>query len=145
MRTEFDVLRNAEVRWFLSGVNDAAWFHNHIYLQGAKPEGMRVDSYLCFPGTNFAGIKLREYPADENQPKRVNLEFKLLEKDCGLTTFSNGATGRIQLWKKWSATVNRTIQEYKSMVTGPGGAWREVLKVRRLKQFGFANGKLEPV
>jgi hypothetical protein len=131
------------VRWFLSKPIGHELFKSHAELSGAKTESTRVDSYLCFPGASFIGIKLREY-REENKEPRVNFECKLLERDCGLRLFLNDAEGRVELWCKWSTTIQTEIPEYKSRATGVGSVWQEVAKTRTIQKFEVAQGKVRP-
>jgi hypothetical protein len=138
-----NLLRSAEVRWFLSKPIGQELFKRHAELSGAKTESTRVDSYLCFPGASFIGIKLREYK-EENKEPRVNFECKLLERDCGLRRFPNGSEGRVELWCKWSTTIQTKVSEYKSRITGSCSVWQEVAKTRTIQKFEVTQGKVRP-
>jgi len=139
-----NLLRSAEVRWFLSQPIGQELFKSHADLSGANTEPTRVDSYLCFPGASFIGIKLREYK-EENKEPRVNFECKLLERDCGLRRFPNGSEGRVELWCKWSTTIQTEVSQYKSRITGPGSVWQEVAKTRTIQKFEVTQGSVRPV
>lgn len=86
---------------------------------------------------------MREYREDNKEP-RVNFESKLLERDCGLRRFPNGSEGRVELWCKWSTTIQTQVSEYKSRITGSGSVWQEVAKTRTIQKFEVAQGKVRP-
>jgi|SRR5579859_1601494 len=140
------ILPSVEMRWFLTEEPSELKlliYDDHVE---AVQEEKRDDYYLCLPRINFVGTKMREYRAAgaASRPK-LNLEFKLLEREFDPVTFSQGGTGIMQAWRKWSVELDVNAVEYMDSTTRVPGRWIKVTKTRALRKYIVNAGKAELV
>lgn len=115
----------AEVRWFFDGrvpsqVHD--WF---VTTTGATevPE-IRTDRYLLLPGTTSIGLKLRQH----------RFEIKIRSFNYGPVKFSEGTTGRVERWGKWSFNLDQNGDAIQEVINKDLG-WLDVRKERLLGRY----------
>ncbi|MDQ3392676.1 MAG: hypothetical protein M3512_00975 [Bacteroidota bacterium] len=85
--------KSSEIRWFFLGKIPPffkIWFNSAKYVGN---QGAREDTYLKFSGSSV-GVKFRE----------GNLEIKEITKDLGLYNINEKASGKIEVWQKWSSS-----------------------------------------
>lgn len=110
--------KSSEIRWFFSGEipNEVEnWF---IGITKNLNHDLIDDNYLKFSGSSNVGVKYRN----------GNLEIKPLIKDLGEFIINEKATGKIEIWEKWSEPVEASTFKF-----GPEWIW--VRKERKLKKF----------
>jgi hypothetical protein len=125
------MLPTVEVRWFLPGAMPEevwAWFQEGR-LVSAEP--LRVDHYLRVPGSDAAGIKLRE----------GRIELKVRTSSHGAVRFSQGAEGLVEAWRKWMLPLDET-QFAAPWYAQPARYWTAVQKERWIS--ALAVGTLPP-
>lgn len=110
-----------EVRWFAPGCPPGALVARFDEL-GAPGSEVRTDSYLCLPGTDDLGVKLRN--------GGEAFEIKRRERDFGEKKFA-GAVGNLERWQKWSFPVADPACRAAALGL-PGEALVDVEKNRRL-------------
>jgi hypothetical protein len=122
-----------EVRWFCRGRVPGLITTWHKSLGGLYREHEPcADIYLLLPGNSGLGIKWRE----------ERIEFKKKMTDLGLVDI-RGVTGKAELWKKWSFTVESGEQTLGTLMSDPEN-WVTVSKKRYLQLFAFSGVELVP-
>ena len=125
---------SAEVRWFFEGpVPDEIeqWFGRSDSAFTASP---REDLYLQLPASLGLNVKLRE----------GRLEIKSLMKTLDARSFTPGAAGNVQMWKKWS-DGDAALQEFERLRTSVPDLWVTVRKERALRKFSVDGGSIKEV
>jgi hypothetical protein len=92
-RAMFGVFPTAEVRWFGPGAIPPAirnWFRSGERQPLAEP--VRVDHYLCLPGIDALGVKIRQ----------GRIEIKQRTSQQGIVQFQERIAGLVEHWLKWS-------------------------------------------
>jgi hypothetical protein len=112
-----------EVRWFYPGRVPAAvlaWFQGGAGQRVAPAR--RVDYYLCLPGADWLGAKLREGRLELKQRQGPGQDFRPHDR----------VSGRVEQWRKWSFA----LAEGPELVLD--AAWVAVEKARRLRRYRLA-------
>lgn len=137
------MLPTAEVRWFSKG--DIPETALQRFKSGELPQDKgvveeRKDLYLCLPGVDRLGIKLRgtsirrEIGADQLEIKRRQLEGSVV-------TFFPGVTGRLERWSKWVFHGEPSDPQLSTILAAQDGVWVSVGKVRYTRRYKVTGDK----
>ena len=134
-----------EVRWFLEGSIDE---HSELrrWIQDGAPSpkwqgrlGGKPDVYVVVPEASNMGIKWRE----------GQLQIKGLECALGTQIFSNGYSGKVERWMKWSYAGDSIARDFGAWFSRSDSGPRivEVFKTRCLRKVRINpfNGELNEV
>jgi hypothetical protein len=142
-------LLTMEVRWFYKDGLPKPTFDLHRFRKGdlsldQTKAKIRTDFYLCLPGVESLGMKLR---GEEDQSERatsrkeMNLEVKSRQREYGTTAFPTGQTGRLEYWSKSVFSTESTNPQIFDLLQAENNAWIVVTKERYLRLYEVVNGK----
>ena len=127
------VVRSHEVRWFGDGYAPEElvdWYAGLFGLALEQPE--RTDRYLCLPGWEAVGIKVREgrfeVKSRDGEPRALSVP---------------GVEGRASRWTKWS-TGGGHVQPFLAGLGLDGGPWVSCTKTRWVRPYLVGDGGLAP-
>lgn len=132
-----------EVRWFRKGdIQPDVW---QRFLSGTIEQNdaveKRSDIYLCLPGVEDLGIKLRGKGTSEGENPDT-LEIKRHQVERGMITFTGGATGKLEHWNKWGFSEEAGTPQLSAVLTDRDRSWINVHKTRCTRKYTVAsNGK----
>jgi hypothetical protein len=132
------IIPTYEVRWFLKGSDPSGWeiWFDERFKNFVQTEAPRVDRYLVFPNTDFAGVKLREYERKRpGDPRTLNIEFKLRDSVTAPEVLCDGVTGLVEAWRKWSQKLETSEADFVTTSGIPQVTWQTVPKQRKLARY----------
>ncbi len=121
----------SEIRWFCPGKlpeEVIGWYQAHAGIPEDKSP--RKDQYLCIPGYDTMGIKIRE----------GNIEIKALIKTRRLFSLGENSLGYAGDWRKWSFLLKDESPPLHQLMN-PASSWIEVYKKRSLLRYQITTEK----